>query len=125
MIYHSIHTSGSWKLAYFLRSNGRAPVEEYLETVNDHRQFAAVYRTILRLRQFGPRLPEPIAKHLDGKIWELRTRFGNRIFYAIHGQEIILLDGHTKKRDRLEARVLERVRNRYQEFLLTNNRKAF
>lgn len=117
---------GAYKVYYFLRGNGRSPVEEYLESVSDHRQLAAIYKTITRLQQWGPDLPEPIAKHLEGKLWELRTRFGNRIFYCLGGhRDIILLDGHTKKRDRLEPRVLDRVRNLYQEYLITKNFKPF
>jgi hypothetical protein len=116
----------TWKLYYFQRTNGRAPVEEYLDTVNDQRQLAAIYTTIERLGQFGTTLPAPLSKHLERKLWELRTRFGNRIFYCLGGDhDIILLDGHTKKRERLEARVLDRVRNLYQEYLITRQRKPF
>lgn len=116
---------GSFRLFYFVRGNGRAPVEEYLTVVSDDRQLAAIYQTILRLQQWGWQLPEPIAKHVDGKIWELRTRFGNRIFYALDGHDIILLDGHTKKRDRLERYVLERVRDHYQTYVVTQQRKPY
>lgn len=116
----------TWTVYYFLRGNGRSPMEEYLESVPDQRQLAAIYKTIRRLEQWGSNLPAPIAKHLEGKLWELRTRFGNRVFYCFSGSRaIILLDGHTKKRDRLESRVLNRVRNLYQEYLITQNRKPF
>lgn len=127
MIYTPLaHSQSSHcRVFYFLRQNGRAPVEEYLDTINDHRQLAAIFLTITRLQQLGRHLPEPIVKHVEGKIWELRTRFGNRIFYAVHGDDIILLDGHTKKRDRLESRVLERVRNNYQTYLITGQRKQY
>lgn len=117
---------GSYKVYYFLRGNGRAPVEEYLKSIADRRQLAATEKAIHQLQQWGVLLPEPVAKHVEGKIWELRIRFGNRIFYIIQDtREIILLDGCTKKRDRLEPRILNRVRDNYRQYLITRNRKPF
>lgn len=114
------------KAYFFLRQSGRCPVDEYLESINDKRQLAATQKTMQRLIGWGGRLPEPVAKHVEGKIWELRTRFGNRVFYFIHqGPVIIFLDGYTKKRDRIEPHVLARVRNLYREYLDTGNRKPY
>ncbi len=111
---------------YFIKQNGRSPVEAYLKTLNDLRQIASIQAVIERLIQAGGRLPRPIAAQVKGKIWELRTRFGNRVFYFIQeGSEIILLDGYTKKRDRIELRVLNRITNLYAEYMLTRNRKAY
>lgn len=116
----------SSRVFFFVRQNGRSPVEEYLKTIGDHRQLAAIQKAIERLVQWGRRLPEPIAKHVEGKIWELRTRFGNRVFYFIQEHDvIILLDGYTKKRDRIEQHVLDRVRNLYHEYLMTGKRKLY
>ena len=114
------------KVYYFIRENGRAPVEEYLKTISDLRQIAAIQAVIEKLIAYSGRLPRPHAAHIAGKIWELRTRFGNRIFYFIHdGPAIILLDGHTKKRNRIETRVLVRVQKLYKEYLTTKNRKLY
>lgn len=109
-----------------MRENGRSPFEEYLKSMNDLRQVAAIDKAIERLIQMNGRLSAPITKHVEGKIWEIRTRFGNRVFYFIQdGADIILLDGYAKKRDRIEVRVLERVRNLYQEYMLMKLRKPY
>lgn len=114
------------KAYLFLRQNGRCPIDDYLGSISDQRQLAAIQKTMERLIQWNGRLPEPIAKHVEGKIWELRTRFGNRVFYFIQrGPAIIFLDGFTKKRDRIETHVLDRVRNMYREYLTIGNRKPY
>lgn len=111
---------------YFVRQNGRAPADEYIRSIGDFRQTAAVQSAVEKLQAFDGRLTRPFAAHVEGKIWELRTRFGNRVFYFIHdGPAIILLDGYTKKRDRIEAHVLNRVRFLYQEYLHSKLRKLF
>jgi len=110
----------------FIRQNGRAPVEEYLKTINDHRQLAAIQSVIEKLMASSGLLPRPFAAHVEGKIWELRTRFGNRVFYFIHdGPVIILLDGYTKKRDRIEAHIIARVRRLFMEYISTQAIKEF
>ncbi len=110
----------------FLRRNGRSPLEVYLRSVNSKQELAFIKAMIDRLIQNRGVLPRPYAKKIDNKIWELRSNFGNRIFYFIAtGREIILLDGYTKKRDRIEQRILDRVWNMYQEYLLTKLRKLY
>src|SRR5437870_4023284 len=114
------------RVFYFLRQNGRSPVEEYIVNISDLRQTAAIQATIEKLVEYHGRLQRPYAAHIEGKIWELRTRFGNRVFYFIHeGNDIILLDGYTKKRDRIEPRILRRVMSHYQEYQMTHKRKIY
>jgi len=110
----------------FVRENGRSPLEEYLGSINSTKELAYVKATIDKLISYNGILPMPYAKKVRGKIWELRSPFGNRVFYFIQqGNEIILLDGYTKKRDRIEPRVLQRVSNEYQEYLITRRRKPY
>lgn len=110
----------------FLKSNGRSPYEEYLRSINSKREIAYIQATIDKLLQYDGVLPAPYAKKVREKIWELRSPLGNRIFYFIDtGREIILLDGYTKKRDRIEQRILVRVWNLCQEYLMTRHRKPY
>ena len=111
---------------FFQRSNGRAPVEEYLESINDLHQLASIQAIIEKFVENNGRLPRPHAAHVKGKVWELRTHFGNRVFYFTQeGSDIILLDGYTKKRNRIEARIIDRVMRHYDEYLTTHKRKAY
>jgi hypothetical protein len=114
------------KAYIFLKSSGRSPLEDYLRSIDSKRELAYIHATIDRLVQNDGKLPLPYAKKVREKIWELRSPLGNRIFYFIDtGQEIILLDGYTKKRDRIEPRILARVLNHYQEYLAVRHRKPY
>jgi phage-related protein len=79
---------------------GREVVEEFLDSL-PNKDLAKVLRDIDVLAQYAPDLHEPYAKHIDGPIWELRSKFSSnihRIFYFIwHGNRLILLHGFTKK----------------------------
>jgi hypothetical protein len=118
--------SATTRAFLFLKQNGWSPLEEYLRTITTHREIAHIHGLIERLITQHGILPRPYAKKVRDKIWELRSPLGNRVFYVVvAGREIILLDGYTKKRDRIEAHVLNRVWNMYQEYELTKHRKAY
>lgn len=42
------------------------------------------------LEEFGTRIGEPVTKHLEGEIWELRP-ISNRILYAYYEKDIFIL----------------------------------
>lgn len=116
----------AYRAYFYVRQNGRSPFLDYLRSLNSHKEVIYIESYIDRLILRQGILPFPYAKKVVGKIWELRTKFGNRVFYFIHtNQEIILLDGYTKKRDRIEPRILHKVLAEYQDFLLTGFRKEF
>lgn len=48
------------------------------------------------LEENGTRVGEPVTKHLDGEIWELRP-LNNRILYAYYKDNTFLLLHHFKK----------------------------
>ncbi len=110
----------------FLKQNGRSLLEAYLQSIHSVKELAFIKGLIDRLVKNNGILPMPYAKKVDDKIWELRSNFGNRVFYFIAaGREIILIDGYTKKRDRIEQRILDRVWNMYQEYLVSKQRKPY
>ena len=49
------------------------------------------------LEEMGTRVGEPVTKHLDGEIWELRP-LANRILYAYYKDNKFLLLHHFKKK---------------------------
>jgi phage-related protein len=49
------------------------------------------------LEEKGTRIGEPVTKHLDGEIWELRP-LNNRILYAFYKDNIFILLHHFIKK---------------------------
>jgi len=101
---------------YYLRTEGgRSPVEEFVNGLDQAAQRKFFFKRSL-LEEFGPRLPQPHAKHLDENLYELRfeTHAGLiRVFYCFDGKRIILLHAMKKKTQKLPA----------QEFALAGQRK--
>jgi phage-related protein len=60
-----------WTVDKYRDARGRVPVDDYLKGLlpRDH---ARVLRVIDLLVDYGPMLKMPHARHIEGKIWELR-----------------------------------------------------
>lgn len=87
------------KAYLFERQNGRCPVQEYLQNITDDREYARVIAVIDKVITADGILPKEFVKKLSGTpFWEIRTRFGNRVFYITEiGNSIVMLDAYTKK----------------------------
>lgn len=64
-----------WVVTFFEDDEG-CPVREFLDAL-DTRPRAKLVALIGRLKQHGPTLPFPYSSQVEGKLRELRTRFGN------------------------------------------------
>jgi phage-related protein len=76
------------------------------------------YIDIIRVK--GSSIGEPVVKHIDGDIWELRP-LRDRIFYAcIQDSKIILLHVFTKKTQKTPPKELEQAKKNLQDWLKRN-----
>lgn len=70
-------------------------------SVLSKKEQAKINRAIALLGEYDFSLTRKYAKHIKGKLWELRVGLGNskfRIFYFIYNDKyIVLLNGFTKK----------------------------
>ena len=109
-----------WEVEYYETRKGRCPVQEFIDNL-DTKSRAKIARTIDLLEQFGVDLGKPYAKHVEGELWELRTRVGTnqyRIIYLLFtGKVFILLHGFAKKSGRIPERDLKIARSRRDDFL--------
>lgn len=73
----------------------------------------------LRVRNVQAR--EPLARHLEGDLWELREESHTNIYRIIYffftGRRIIFLHGFQKKTRKTPSRELEIARRRHAAFL--------
>ena len=114
-----------WEIEYFETANGRRPVQEFVDSL-DAGSKAKIARTLDLLEEFGVKLGMPYAKHVEGDLWELRTRVGSnqyRIIYFLYtGGAFILLHGFMKKSGPIPQQDLRAARARRAEFLTRRRR---
>lgn len=99
-----------WRIVFYKDSHGRSPIAEYSNALPVDEQ-AAVEEAFRLLREFGTLLGMPHAKHVDGKLWELRPG-ANRLFYFTYvGRRFVILQAFCKqsqKTPRQELAIAER-----------------
>ena len=72
------------------------------------------------LEEFGTRIGEPVTKHLDGEIWELRP-LRNRLLYAYYkDNKFIILHHFIKKTQKTPKREIEQAKKNLQDYLERN-----
>src|SRR5574341_469042 len=99
-----------WGVENYQDARGRVPVTDYLDTLQ-LKDRARVSRTIALLEDYGPALKMPHARHLQGKVWELRIDGrpnSYRILYAaVPGGEFGLVHGLEKETEKTPRREIE------------------
>ncbi len=93
-------------LRIFVEHNGKAPFEEWMDTLRDKPTKARIFSRIDRLRLGNFADCEPVG---DG-VFELRIHFGPgfRVYFGLHGENVVLLlcggDKGSQNRDIVAAR---------------------
>ncbi len=87
------------------------------ETSKDARiNFSKVVAYIDILEEMGTRVGEPVTKHLDGEIWELRP-ISNRILYAFYSEDTFVLLHHFKKKtQKTPHREIEKAKREIEDY---------
>lgn len=104
---------------FYKTAAGREVVAEFLDTLPP-KDMAKVFRDIDLLAEFAPDLHEPYIKHIDGPIWELRSKFSSniyRIFYFIwRDNKLVLLHGFTKKTRKTPPREIQTAKTHFADY---------
>lgn len=100
-------------------ASGEEVVANFLDTLPS-KDLAKVMRDIDLLSEYGTDLHEPYVKHIDGAIWELRSKFSSncyRIFYFIwRDNKLILLHGFSKKTQKTPKREIDVAKKRMNDY---------
>ena len=104
----------TWKVDFY-EEDGKAPVEEYLDDLAQQ-QRAKVLALINELEKHGPTLPFPYSSQVEGKLRELRTKFGKTrlrvLYYGDANQVFQLLHGIIKNTEKLEKSDIDKGNER-------------
>jgi len=109
-----------WEIEYYEAADGQIPVQLFIDGLTVKAK-AKVARTIDLLEEFGTNLGMPYAEHIEGKLWELRTRISTsryRIIYFIDtGKSFVLLHGFLKKTRKISKVDVQTAKNRLTDYL--------
>lgn len=83
---------------FFRESTGSEPVRDWLRRlpVEEKREIGSDIKTV----QFGWPIGMPVVDHIDGDVWEVRSRLSTRIarvLFVLEGNVMVLLHGFIKK----------------------------
>jgi len=99
-----------WSVVFYTTAGGGSPVEEFLEGLDAETEARFAW-SIEQLRQRNTRAREPLVRHIEGRLWELRRESRTniyRLFYVfIEGRRILFLHGFQKKTERTPRREIE------------------
>jgi phage-related protein len=112
MVYH---IQVEWTVEFYEEPDGRAPVEEFLDSLRTEGRAKAL-ALVQALRAHGPTLPFPYSSQAAGKIRELRTQCGKDkiriLYFADAKRTFILLHGFVKRTAKLEPSELAKAESR-------------
>ena len=93
--------TGDWFIEYYVEDSGRVPVREFLAQV-DQKTYTRFQWSLEQLRVRNVQAQEPLVRHIEGKVWELREESSTNIYRILYsfvsGRRIVLLHCFAKTR---------------------------
>ena len=103
---------------FYMELSGKEPVREWLFEL-DKQDRRKIGRDILSVQYQWP-IGMPLVKPISKGLWEIRTSLDNRIariFFMIHGKEMVLLHGIIKKTQKTPPSEIALAKKRASSFL--------
>jgi phage-related protein len=108
-----------WSIVFYLDDDGTSPVEAFLVSLDAKTQRRFRW-SIEQLRVRNLQAREPLVRHLEGKLWELREESQTNIYRLLYffytGRQIVLLHGFQKKTQKTPRREIEIAQRRLDHF---------
>lgn len=109
-----------WSIVFYLDDDGKSPVEEFLVGLDAKTQRRFLW-SLEQLRIRNVQAREPLVRHLEGKIWELReesrTNIYRLLYFVYTGRKIVVLHGFQKKTQKTPRREIETAQQRLDYFI--------
>jgi phage-related protein len=103
-----------WSVCFYVNARGDSPPLDYINSLEE-RDRAKVARTIELLAELGLGIGRPQARHLEGKLWELRPSPHRVIYFAHSGRRFVILHAFKKQTTKTPAREIEIATRRMRE----------
>ncbi len=105
-----------WTLEFYVDERGYSPVEAFLDSLDDKTR-ARFRWSMEQLRVRNVQAREPLVRHLEGDLWELReesrTNIYRIVYFFFSRRRIVFLHGFEKKSQRTPRGEIEIARRRY------------
>ena len=109
-----------WRIIYYETSDGKCPVQEFIDTRKERDQ-AKMLSWIALLEKRGPHLPRPYADFLEDGIHELRVKLSGdqvRVLYFFCFRDFIILTRvFIKHSDRVPQSQIRQAQKMRDDFL--------
>ena len=114
-----------YEIEFYEYKNGRSEVVEYIKKLREKSytskecriNFNKIVAYLNMLEQMGTRVGEPVTKHLEGEIWELRP-LKNRILYAFYkNNKFIILHSFVKKTQKTPKKEIEKAKRNLEKYI--------
>jgi len=114
-----------YTVKFYRNKNGESEIVDYLDKLKqrgltsktDRINRDKILAYIGALEQHGTRIGEPVVKHIEGDIWELRP-INNRIFFFYwKDNKFVLLHHFAKKTNKTPLHEIEKARSKMNDFV--------
>jgi len=111
---------GEWSIVFYIEESGRNPVGEFL-TALDVKAQARFVASMEQLRVRNVSAREPLVRHLEDKVWELREESRGNIYRLLYfffsDRRIVFLHGFQKKTEKTPRGEIEIAMRRMKTFV--------
>ncbi len=124
-IFAIIKGDNMYQIIFYEDKKGQSEVADYIQGLRiksatsktERVNFNKVVAYFDMLEEYGTRIGEPVTKHLNGEIWELRP-LKNRFLYAyVENDTFVILHHFVKKTQKTPKREIEKAKRYLQDYL--------
>lgn len=117
-----------YEIVFYEDKNGKSEIVDYIKDLNAkvatskecRINFNKIVAYLDMLEELGTRVGEPVTKHLDGEIWELRP-LKNRFLYAYYkDNRFVILHHFVKKTQKTPKHEIEQAKRNLKDYLERN-----
>lgn len=111
-----------YNIIFYEDKKGNSPVRDYTNALalkndkNSRIKFQKIKRDMQFLTERGTRIGEPIVKHVNGEIWELRPLRDRILFAAWIGDSFVLLHTFQKETQKTPRSEIEKAERELADF---------
>lgn len=114
-----------YEVKFYCDKNGKSEIVEYLDSMKAKGETSKTERInrdkilayIGALEKYGTRIGQPIVRHIDGSLWELRPLADRIFFFYWRENKFVLLHHFIKKTQKTPPREIGRARAKMKDFL--------